>query len=513
MKDQDSLGGTHRLDDFLNLLQKNVDPSTAATQAFGDLDQLELGLRKYAAAPHYVVTDLSGSISVDDSFFVVQPLSQTQADVARADLLAHDDRFNDARVLLDGVLHDEPANVAARELMGYVAFRQGYFDEARKWCQEAIKLDPNSLMAHFFYAAASMKKGVSDKASQASVEESLRAAIKINPSFAPAYDALAMYYATGGTNLAEAHDLIKTAVQLYPGTPEIRVDEAQILASMHKDKEAVETLDLALKMAHTPEQIAAVENIQQNMRKLEAERAKGRLNNLVVVPQNGATGTNSATRARVAGETPPRAIYSPEVEYTEEARRARLEGICTVSLVVGADGKPTNVAVVKKIGVGMDERAVETVSKWRFEPGRRNGRPVASHLTLTLQFKLIGNDPTKFFDLSEKAKAGDANAEFELANAFFDGRDIPKDEAQGMALLERAARSGQPQAQFQMGERTYGDGNNSESYVAAYVWYALAQRNGAEQAEAKVSALEARMTPDQIAEARKRLESWPATLK
>jgi TPR repeat protein len=107
------------------------------------------------------------------------------------------------------------------------------------------------------------------------------------------------------------------------------------------------------------------------------------------------------------------------------------------------------------------------------------------------------------------AKAGDPAAEFELANAFFAGKDIPKDESQGMALLERAARSGLPQAQFQMGERTYGDGNNSENYVAAYMWYALAQRSGFEKSESRVTELEGRMTPDQLAEAHKRVQDTP----
>jgi len=60
-----------------------------------------------------------------------------------------------------------------------------------------------------------------------------------------------------------------------------------------------------------------------------------------------------------------------------------------------------------------------------------------------------------------------------------------------------------------MGERTYGDGNKPEDYVAAYVWYAQAQRNGAEGADAKVVELESRMTPDQLGEARKRVESLP----
>jgi TPR repeat protein len=76
-------------------------------------------------------------------------------------------------------------------------------------------------------------------------------------------------------------------------------------------------------------------------------------------------------------------------------------------------------------------------------------------------------DDDKILDLSQKARSGDPSAEFELANEFFEGKLIPKDEDQGMALLQRAALHGLPQAQFQMGERTYGDGTNAASFADA----------------------------------------------
>ena len=507
LKDKDDREGTHHLNDYLDLLQKNVDPMAAAAQAFGDLEQLELDLRRHAASGQYAVSEMPGTIDVDDSSFIVQPLSPTQADTLRAELLAHLGRTSDARALLEDVLRNDPANVGARENMGYLAFREQNFDEARKWCQQAIKLDPNSFVAHYVFAAASIRKGASDKASQAAVEESLRTVIKINPSFAPGYDGLAVFYTQRGTNLTEARDLIEKAVQLGPGVPEIRIDQSQVLASMNKTKEAIEVLELAVKMSHTPEQVAAVENVLGNLRKYDAARSKEDARNDALAAAGGTARGKSAAGKSTAAETPARPIYSPDVEYTAEARAAKFEGTCVVQLTVGIDGKPSNVVVTKKVGLGMDERAIAAVSKWKFEPARRYGKPVPTRMNLSLHFKLFGNDSQKFIDLSDKARGGDPAAEFELANAFFAGRDIPKDEAQGMALLERAARSGHPQAQFQMGERAYGDGNNPEQYVAAYVWYVQAQRSGAEQAEAKVTELESRMTPDQLAEARKRTES------
>jgi hypothetical protein len=59
-----------------------------------------------------------------------------------------------------------------------------------------------------------------------------------------------------------------------------------------------------------------------------------------------------------------------------------------------------------------------------------------------------------------------------------------------------------------MGERTYGDGTNPDSYITAYVWYTLAQRGAVEESDARLNVLEAQMSAEQLSEAHKRLENW-----
>lgn len=86
--------------------------------------------------------------------------------------------------------------------------------------------------------------------------------------------------------------------------------------------------------------------------------------------------------------TPPRAIYMPDPEYSEEARAARLQGTCVLSLVVGADGKPRDIAVVRRLGMGLDRKAVEAVRAWTFEPARKEGVPVAAKIHLQVSFIL-----------------------------------------------------------------------------------------------------------------------------
>jgi protein TonB len=88
------------------------------------------------------------------------------------------------------------------------------------------------------------------------------------------------------------------------------------------------------------------------------------------------------------GVTPPRPIYSPDPEFSEEARKAKYQGTCTLMIVVSADGKPTNIRVVNSLGMGLDEKAIETVRTWRFEPGLKDGHPVNVEMAVEVDFHL-----------------------------------------------------------------------------------------------------------------------------
>jgi TonB family protein len=88
------------------------------------------------------------------------------------------------------------------------------------------------------------------------------------------------------------------------------------------------------------------------------------------------------------GVTPPRPIYSPEPEFSEEARKAKYQGTCTLMIVVDTDGKPTNLRVVNSLGMGLDEKALETVRTWRFEPGQKDGHPVKVEMAVEVDFHL-----------------------------------------------------------------------------------------------------------------------------
>jgi TonB family protein len=92
---------------------------------------------------------------------------------------------------------------------------------------------------------------------------------------------------------------------------------------------------------------------------------------------------------RVGGRvSAPRAVYDPEPEYSEEARKAKYQGVLTLQVVVGADGLPRDVRIARSLGMGLDEKAVEAVRHWRFEPGRMDGRPVPVVVNVEVNFRL-----------------------------------------------------------------------------------------------------------------------------
>ncbi len=88
------------------------------------------------------------------------------------------------------------------------------------------------------------------------------------------------------------------------------------------------------------------------------------------------------------GVLPPRQIYYPEPEYSEEARKAKYQGVCVLYVEVGADGRPHNIRVQRSLGLGLDEKAIEAVRTWKFEPGLKDGKPVTVAVNIEVTFHL-----------------------------------------------------------------------------------------------------------------------------
>ena len=88
------------------------------------------------------------------------------------------------------------------------------------------------------------------------------------------------------------------------------------------------------------------------------------------------------------GVTAPRAIYEPDPEYSEEARKAKYQGTVVLAIVVDPSGHPRDVRIARSLGMGLDEKAIEAVQKWNFTPGVKDGVPVAVRVNIEVNFRL-----------------------------------------------------------------------------------------------------------------------------
>ena len=89
------------------------------------------------------------------------------------------------------------------------------------------------------------------------------------------------------------------------------------------------------------------------------------------------------------GVSAPVVLYKVDPEYSEEARKAKYSGTVVLQLVVDAGGKARDIRVVRSLGLGLDEKAIEAVNKWKFRPGVKNGQPVAVQATIEVNFRLL----------------------------------------------------------------------------------------------------------------------------
>ncbi len=223
--------------------------------------------------------------------------------------------------------------------------------------------------------------------------------------------------------------------------------------------------------------------------------------------------TPAQITAKIGGNvTPPRIVSDPEPEYSEEARKSGYSGTCTLSLTVNTDGQVSDIKVERPLGRGLDEKAIQAVSMWRFDPARRDGQPVATRIKVEVNFTLYGNTrETKVQKLLRRSDEGDAKAQLELAKLMFVGREVPRNDTFATSLLNKAAGHGFAPAQFLLAERMSSPTSGTPDYVSAYTWYALALRAGEKKASTPLKDLASKMTPEQLAEAQARVETWKPT--
>ena len=89
------------------------------------------------------------------------------------------------------------------------------------------------------------------------------------------------------------------------------------------------------------------------------------------------------------GVSAPAVVFKTDPEYSEEARKAKFQGTVMLSVIVDANGQPRDIRVIRALGLGLDEKAIESVQKWRFKAGMKDGKPVPVQAQIEVNFRLL----------------------------------------------------------------------------------------------------------------------------
>lgn len=268
----DRLHQTDRIADYLKLVAQHEDPAVAAEKAFGDLKKLQHALEDYIQASSYRQFIVSSAAApLDEASYKVNPLAPDQVKVVQAEVLTAVGRTAEAQATLQAVLQSSPQNPDAPAAMGMLALRNHDASAARKWFAQAAQLNSQSFIVHYYLATLSMSQGVGEKGEEdQEIESNLRAAIRLNPAFAPAYAELARFQLMRRQNLAEAYGLALRAVQLDPAQLVYRLNLAAILAAQKNYPAAREVLAACLKLAKNQQAVAMIQRTSAQIDQMQA---------------------------------------------------------------------------------------------------------------------------------------------------------------------------------------------------------------------------------------------------
>ena len=326
------------IQNFLTLLASNVEPMEAARRTFGDLTKLQKDLGNYVQQADFHFVRLKAATIVDENTFSAEVLAPAEALAVQGDFMVVNSRFDDARAVLRVALHDDPQNAGAATAMGYLELRENHFEEARRWFSQAVQLDARSTYALYYYATMLMESSKGGRPPD-EVEKSLRTAIQIDPTFAPASSALATFYAQRGENLEEAERLGARAVELEPSIVAFRLNLAFVLLRMERPDDAIHVLESALKIAKTPAETEQVNTQLESARRFQEALANRRApppQNLGVSPpalRRRSEEISPPVLRRRSGESPPEQAEgtpaAPEKPPPARGPRDMLDGTIT----------------------------------------------------------------------------------------------------------------------------------------------------------------------------------------
>ncbi len=210
--------GRERIDRLLELLRGEESLEEAHRRVFPRPEELLKELTEYRRSEFRRVLALAAPEGWGQTRFPSRRLPLAEAVALRANFHVHTNRPAEARELIEQALRLDPYQPLAHEAMGYLYYLRGEPEEATDWFARAAELDSESCLAHYYLGLTEAQSPLRGEGRFGRAEQALRRAIELNPSFAPAYSALAAQLLREYRNLDEALRLAERATELEPGS-------------------------------------------------------------------------------------------------------------------------------------------------------------------------------------------------------------------------------------------------------------------------------------------------------
>ena len=197
----------------------------------------------------------------------------------------------------------------------------------------------------------------------------------------------------GGTGNGSGHDLLPPTQGNLPARSSLQFLKPTLPHNQHPELPVPPTiLD-----ASAPRVLPSVINIGIPWMQERNNSSGPSVGNTIGTGPNDSIGTTPGDQTGVGGPGPyrpgvtlPTCVYCPDPQYTDEAREAKVQGRVMLRVLVGADGRASQIQIAQGIGTGLDERAVQSVRSWKFTPARDGTRrAVPAWITIEIIFRLI----------------------------------------------------------------------------------------------------------------------------
>jgi Tfp pilus assembly protein PilF len=231
------MGRGKKLNEYSALLQQGVESKKAFQQVFGDFKAIETQLSNYLSRFTFQVGVMANPPTLDEKSFPARTLTmaETNSELAGFHLWTHDNE--NARLLAEEALKEDPRLGFAHEVMGFVEFGEGKDAEALNQFTEASGLDPNLPLSLFAKTMMSPIATSNDPTDEKSFHDALAKLLALAPQFAPAYVQLAKL-ALRRDDPQTAFAVSRKAEQLEPTRAGYHILSGQILRRLGKEKEA-----------------------------------------------------------------------------------------------------------------------------------------------------------------------------------------------------------------------------------------------------------------------------------